>query len=183
MSIDKILKTLYNKPRFYTKHFSPENNVKDLHTLIKKYLNSETIMVEIGSFAGTSSELFALFVKHIYCVDPYLPYKEMDNKIYIAEQEFDTLLSKYNNITKVKKTSELASHDFEDRSLDFIYIDGAHDYDNVYKDIQLWLPKVKSGGFIGGHDHYNHDVRKAISDSNLKVIETFKESSWITTVL
>lgn len=179
MNINQILKELYNKPRFYTGHDSPENNIRDLHNLIKKYLNSETVMVEVGSFAGVSSELFALFVKHIYCIDPYLPYAEMDNRIHLAETEFDNLLLKYSNITKIKNTSEVASHNFINNSLDFIYIDGAHDYINVYRDIQLWIPKVKNGGFIGGHDYTNGNVRQAILDSHLDIIQTFEESSWI----
>ncbi len=36
--------------------------------------------------------------------------------------------------------------------LDAVFIDGNHDYDFVSADIKAWLPKIKSGGIIAGHD-------------------------------
>ena len=46
-----------------------------------------------------------------------------------------------------------AVKDFDDESLDFVYIDGNHLYPAVKKDIDLWWPKVKAGGVMGGHDY------------------------------
>jgi len=43
----------------------------------------------------------------------------------------------------------------KDGSLDFVFIDGDHSYAGCLADIKLWLPKVKQGGFISGHD-INH---------------------------
>jgi hypothetical protein len=48
--------------------------------------------------------------------------------------------------------SHEAAMDVKDRSLDFVFIDGDHSYDGVKKDIELWFPKIKIGGWIGGHD-------------------------------
>ena len=44
---------------------------------------------------------------------------------------------------------------YEDKSLDFVFIDAGHDYTSVKKDIDAWLPKVKDGGIISGHDFMN----------------------------
>ena len=41
---------------------------------------------------------------------------------------------------------------YEDASLDFVFLDGDHSYDGLKKDIIAWLPKVKKGGIICGHD-------------------------------
>lgn len=40
-----------------------------------------------------------------------------------------------------------------DHSLDFVYIDAKHSYEAVRQDIRAWRNKVKSGGWIGGHDY------------------------------
>jgi predicted O-methyltransferase YrrM len=46
-----------------------------------------------------------------------------------------------------------ASKLYADESLDFVFIDADHSYEAVKRDIAAWLPKVKSGGIIAGHDY------------------------------
>ena len=45
-----------------------------------------------------------------------------------------------------------AATEYDDASLDFVYIDADHSYESVTADINAWLPKIKSGGYLGGHD-------------------------------
>lgn len=40
-----------------------------------------------------------------------------------------------------------------DKSLDWIYIDAAHDYDSVKKDLDAASKKIKDHGIIAGHDY------------------------------
>jgi hypothetical protein len=40
-----------------------------------------------------------------------------------------------------------------DRSLDYVFIDGNHSYENVKEDIALWKPKVQRNGILLGHDY------------------------------
>lgn len=42
---------------------------------------------------------------------------------------------------------------YDDESIDFCFIDGSHEYEDVKKDILAYLPKVKSGGILAGHDY------------------------------
>ena len=44
--------------------------------------------------------------------------------------------------------------ELEDRSLDWIYIDVAHDYYSVKNDLNIAFHKVKNGGIISGHDYH-----------------------------
>lgn len=55
----------------------------------------------------------------------------------------------------MKMLSHEAADCFDDESLDLIFIDACHSYKAVSLDIKKWLPKVKRGGIVSGHD-YNH---------------------------
>jgi Methyltransferase domain len=55
-----------------------------------------------------------------------------------------------------------ASKDFDDASLDALFIDGDHTYEAVSEDIEAWLPKVKKGGIIAGHDYDYPQVAGAV---------------------
>ncbi|NIV98148.1 class I SAM-dependent methyltransferase, partial [Candidatus Saccharibacteria bacterium] len=57
------------------------------------------------------------------------------------------------NVEFIKKTSMEAVKQFEDYSLDFVYIDAAHDFNNIMLDLIKWVPKVKIGGAVCGHDY------------------------------
>jgi predicted O-methyltransferase YrrM len=54
-------------------------------------------------------------------------------------------------IVWVKKPSEAAAKNIPD-DLDFVYIDGNHNYEFVKKDVELYYPKIKEGGILGGHN-------------------------------
>lgn len=146
---------------------------------ISKNLNGNLIGAEIGTFEGENAKnmLSHLSIKHIYLIDPYLHY----NKFSHSSREsiphaFDIAqkrLSKFNKkTTYIKKMSEDAVNDISEK-LDFIYIDGNHAYKYVKKDIELYYPKIKKGGVIGGHDIWNKEVCKAFMEfseqNNLRV--------------
>lgn len=60
----------------------------------------------------------------------------------------------------LRKDSVEAAKDITDGSLDFVFIDADHSYEGCKADIEAWLPKVKPGGFISGHDYENTDFPK-----------------------
>ncbi|MEO5366077.1 MAG: class I SAM-dependent methyltransferase [Magnetococcus sp. WYHC-3] len=91
----------------------------------------------------------------LFCVDPWMAYsnkytKERQEGIY---QECLKNLAGY-NVEIIRKTSIDALEDFKDRSLDFVFIDGNHQFDYVCPDIIYWAKKVKSGGIMSVHDYY-----------------------------
>ena len=61
-----------------------------------------------------------------------------------------------------------ASKLFDDNSIDFLYIDTAHEFEHVKKEINLWFPKVRPGGMIAGHDFFYPGVLSAVRDFSLK---------------
>ncbi len=81
-------------------------------------------------------------------------HSKKDDKLKIA---YDRVLSRHghkDNVFMHKGSSVDMADKFEDASLDYVYIDADHRYEGVLADITAWYPKVKSGGFICGHDTY-----------------------------
>lgn len=76
--------------------------------------------------------------------------KETWNSIYKAVQkEFG---DRNAFVFTKRATSSAASVTIQDHSLDLVFIDGEHTFKAVDHDIRLWLPKIRSGGVIAGHD-------------------------------
>ena len=66
---------------------------------------------------------------------------------------------------------------FEDGELDFVYLDGNHEEPFVTEDINLWWPKIKSGGLLAGHDvvcvnEVNHGWSQYIQPAVFKFAES-----------
>ena len=59
----------------------------------------------------------------------------------------------------VRKYSNQAVEMFKDNSLDFVYLDANHKYEEVKADIEMWFPKLKSNGIISGHDFIEDGIR------------------------
>src|SRR5688572_21614184 len=51
-------------------------------------------------------------------------------------------------------TTRDCSEGVRDGALDFVFIDADHGYQAVKEDIELWRPKVRPGGWLGGHDYH-----------------------------
>ena len=134
-----------------------------LYKTAKETLKGGNI-VEIGSWKGRSTICFGLGSKDgnrakIYAIDPHTgssEHKKMFGKI-------DTYREFLENIKKagvsdlvipIKKTSGEAVKNF-DKKVDFILVDGAHEYEFVKKDYELWFPKLRNGGLIAFHDSWH----------------------------
>lgn len=91
----------------------------------------------------------------------------------------DRILLHVKNIFKDNKNVELhrdfsdrAVKDFPDNYFDWIYIDGNHYYDFVKRDLELYFPKIKKGGYITGDDYFwspselkgKQPVKKAVDE-------------------
>jgi len=114
---------------------------------------------EIGVGSGPFSELICQKVPgvELYCVDAwqaYSDYVDYTSDEYLEKdyQQARARLEPY-NAHMVRKFSVDAAQDFEDGSLDFVYIDANHFPPYVRMDLEAWTPKVRSGGIVSGHDY------------------------------
>ena len=121
-----------------------------------------TIGAEIGVAHGKYSRILLDAnpdIKMLYGIDPYVPHKGYRD--YVSNKTFTVLrtdaikaLGNKKNYTFIEKFSADAVKDFDDESLDFVYIDGDHCFEAVVADISMWLPKVRKGGIISGDDYF-----------------------------
>ncbi len=141
-------------------------------------LPQKSRILEIGSFMGLSALAMAKalyfnqnYATRIYCVDTWEGSIEHQSMEVINKGElFDNFkrnvgesgLATY--IIPIRKDSVAASGDFQDASLDLLFIDGDHTYNGVLGDLTAWHPKLKPGGLFLGHDYGYPDVINAVRD-------------------
>lgn len=129
---------------------------------------------ELGVFRGDT--FFYLLERHpglvITGVDTWLP-GDKDNDQGARSYSTFPLESFYEGIVKdmqayknratlIRKTTNDASENIPDGSLDFVFIDADHTYEGVKADINHWYSKIKPGGFISGHDIDMPSVKRAV---------------------
>jgi len=121
------------------------------------------IGVEVGVRDGSYSEMLCRKIPDLtlYGVDPYEPHKGYRDHVRKSTFEgFERVahekLDRYPDYHFIRDYSDAAVHDFADNSLDFVYIDGDHCFQEVTKDIAGWLEKVRPGGIISGDDYFKH---------------------------
>lgn len=71
----------------------------------------------------------------------------------------------HTNISLINSYSEKAVLSFENESIDILFIDGDHDYTAVLNELVQWIPKVKDGGYIIGHDWPCSGVKQAVKET------------------
>lgn len=163
---DDVLKD-YGKPKIWD-HIDGWFNFQALYTDMVGRFN-DAVFVEIGTWEGKSTVFMADKIKNsgrnikFYAIDLFA-------QCIIGGATYEADYEKYlkniepvkDYITTIKGDSHKVYEQFEDKSIDFLFIDGNHDYESVKKDIELWLPKVK--GVIAGHDFPWTSVSTAVRE-------------------
>lgn len=144
---------------------------KEIPSLFKdlNYTIGAEIGVEVGAFS-----------KHLiqdnpnlklYSIDSWTEYGLKDGK---SQRRLDDYyerakikLAPY-NCQIIKDFSMNAVKRFKDESLDFVYIDAAHDYSYVKEDIREWSKKVRKDGIVSGHDYF---IFKSGNDGVVRAVD------------
>ena len=149
---------------------------------------SEFIIVEIGSYTGQSTMMFADEAKLVISVDPYMnDYDDKDDACHAADiptevyQKFLENTASYKNISHIKMTSDDAIKVLGNLKVDLVYIDGVHTYEQVKKDIKNYRNIIKPGGLLCGHDYCPafQGVMDAIDEALGKPNLTFVDNTWL----
>lgn len=130
--------------------------------------------VELGVAAGRHSEYILLNTKieKLWSIDRWQHVDGYDDLMNLPQAQHDELHSYVCNKLQsfgersvvIKSDTTQASNLFDDYSLDFVYVDADHSYEGCKRDLEAWIPKIKKGGYITGHDLNWESVFKAISE-------------------
>lgn len=129
-----------------------------------------TICVEIGTFNGSSALPVASVLKFLksgklYTIDAWsnqIAIKNMSaddpNRLWWSRVDMDEVFSVFQKMIKtwqlskncfaIKKSSQAAASLIANNSVDFLHLDGDYTEEGSLQDVELYLPKVKSGGYI-----------------------------------
>lgn len=170
---------------------------------ILRRLSRDARATEVGVFLGALSEYLLRRNPslHLTMVDNWLPaecqprsYRDTGDehanasaeKVAIQRTEAFRRAAIFGDRAKIiEKTSAAAAREALDASLDLVFLDADHSYDGVRDDIASWLPKVRLGGWIGGHDYDNptplydfSGVKRAVDEAFGDRVETDLNFTW-----
>lgn len=146
---------------------SNSNYIQGLLELIEYTKDSNTKLLEIGSFHGISTEVFLLSNLEVVSIDPLV------EDIYSIE--FLDKCYKYPKFSCIQGYSPQGLEILRDNIFDISYIDGSHSFEDVKKDIEVSQRLVKPMGWITGHDF------SMVCNEVLKVssqVKQFSDDSW-----
>ena len=176
-------------------------------TMLEKLLNDfpeNGVAVEIGTWTGFSTCLIGSIVKekhgHLSTIDSFVGLPDVENDGSQVRGILNWNLDRCgikDTVTVLDGASDEFVSKFKDESIDFMFIDGDHRYSQISKDIRNWLPKIKTGGIMSGHDfdctlfkedhietdcvnRVHHGVAKAVLElAKTQKVQFFKEGETV----
>lgn len=146
---------------------------RDVYDFVAKMLPKDGQFVEVGAWKGKS----AIYLRDrlddirkpvvLWVVDTFQG-DDDTGKVDVLPEFKENRGERDINI--FDSESAPAAEGFVDDTLDGVFIDAAHDYENALADIKAWQPKVKKGGFFCGHDADSEGVRKALKKAGINYV-------------
>ena len=150
---------------------------EDYYAAIVAQATAGDIFVEVGTHKGRS---LAFLAEQIIASGKQIEVIGVESDPDI----FDVATENLRGVSFVRLwncTSLKAAQRFADDSLAFVFIDADHSYAAVRADIAAWLPNVRPGGILAGHDYSRHDwpeCYRAVNDALGTRVQPVSRSSW-----
>lgn len=158
---------------------------------LAKNCKAKGVIVEIGSWKGRSTIWLGKGSKagnnvKIYAIDPHIgstEHKNMFGEVWTFEEFKKNIReAKVDDIVvPIVKTSESAAREF-DEPVEFIFIDGAHGYDIVKLDFELWFPKVIDEGIMAFHDTIGWPGPAKVVEKSIYKSKNFKDANIVDSI-
>lgn len=152
-------------------------NYEDIYDTAVQMADQKAHFVEIGSWRGKSTCYLGVVIANsgkdiqLDCVDTWKGSLTEDvhqnDPAVINDTLYDEFLENvkpFPFVKPIRATSMEAAAQYADESLDFVLIDGSHEYEDVIDDITEWLKKVKPGCMLAGDDYEWPGVKRAVTE-------------------
>lgn len=134
-----------------------------LTSLASAVTTPNATFVEAGSWKGHSASIIGKVVKQnggrLYCIDHWQGNEGTKNVDRAQDKDIQAIfehnmktLELWDYITAIKSDSVTASAQFDNNSIDFLFLDADHRYQPFMDELKAWYPKLKAGATICGHD-------------------------------
>jgi hypothetical protein len=147
-------------------HVSNCTAVLDRLTLLSMFPKN-AIVAELGVDRGR-------FAEQIYDITKPKKLHLIDN--FVHDYQLPAVTERFGNLDNVEihKTDSVESSKlFQDEYFDFIYIDTDHSYEVTKAELNAFSKKIKSGGFISGHDYFQVGVSNVFSYGVMSAVHEF----------
>ena len=151
---------------------------RSIASIIPTCQKNNLSVIAIDSWGGNLYDLVVrTVIDHLYKMSFFVPTKR--RFLYNIQRIYPDFKIRAIRTTSIKG-SRLIKNELGDGSLSAVFIDAQHDYNLVRQDILAWLPLVKEGGWIGGHDFGIEwgGVRRAVWGIFGKDYKTMPDSIW-----
>jgi|TARA_Y100000289_G_scaffold39201_1_gene38629 hypothetical protein len=148
------------------------------------------VCAEIGVLKGDYAHLICSRpISELHLVDPWISISDVPDRWHAVPQEkmdeYKTeVINRFADNDKVKiieKYSIDAASDFEDGSIDWLYLDANHSYDFVCADLNAWWPKIKPSGFLCGNAYSDSVFQVNVLDFGVvPAVDSFLEEKFDT---
>lgn len=160
----------------------------NLYRAMVQEFGSGSRFAEIGVWKGRSAAFMGVEIINsnkdikLHCIDTFGgSIEHVDKREILDGTLYDVCVNNLKPVSSVvevfKNDSVLQAAAYEDKSFEFVFIDGDHTYDGVKRDIEAWLSKVKDGCILAGHDYGwpndtgRWEVREAVEDFFRPMVE------------
>lgn len=155
-----------------------QTDERDVHAVMRLLdAHKPKLIIEIGVWTGGMTTLFAERADRVICVDHWLgsptdhsrEMLRLQGGSSVAYHAFFRNLadSLFTKVFPVRGGSrEIAALWPPHLKADLIYIDAGHGYEDCSADIAAWLPHVREGGVLAGHDYCDSfpGVKRAVDE-------------------
>jgi SAM-dependent methyltransferase len=137
---------------------------------------SSGTVVEVGVWKGDfSTQILRRSPRELHLVDPWAFEPNFPQRLYggaaaVSQADMDAIFQsvvrRFGGTPAVRihrQKSVDAAARFEDRSLDWIYVDGNHSRAAVLQDLLAWYPALKPGGYLCLDDFTWRDEQGTLS--------------------